>query len=55
VKKLYANRCGCHRYYRSVAVQQPTVSVVRKVTWEHVRAYRTVVVKKLYRKRCCCR
>jgi hypothetical protein len=55
VKKLYRDRCCCRKFYRSVAVQQPTVSVVRKVSWERVRAYRTVAAVKHYRKRCCCR
>ena len=55
VKKLYRDRCGCRKFYRTVAVQQPTVSVVRKVSYERVRAYRTVAAVKHYRKRCCCR
>jgi len=38
----------------NVAVQQPTVSVVKRVTYERVRAYRTVAAVKHYRKRCCC-
>ena len=55
VKKLYRDRCGCRKFYRSVAVQQPTVSVVKRVSYERVRAYRTVAAVKHYRKRCCCR
>ena len=45
---------SCCVHYRDVRYYKPIDRVVKKVSYEHVTAYRTVVAKKLYRD-CCCR
>jgi hypothetical protein len=46
---------GCCTYAKRVLYRQPVDHVVRKVTYERVRSYRTVYVKRLYADRCGCR
>lgn len=46
---------GCCTYAKKVRYYKPTTKLVRKVEYVRVRAYRTVVAKKLYRDRCGCR
>ena len=48
------NRGGCCNYYKGVRVAQPVDRLVKKVSYERVRSYRTVFVKKLYANRCGC-
>ena len=49
------NRGGCCTVAKKVYYRQPVDKLVRKVSYERVRSYRTVYVKKLYRDRCGCR
>ena len=49
------DRGGCCTVAKKVYYRQPTVKLVPRVTYERVRSYRTVWVKKLYRDRCGCR
>jgi hypothetical protein len=49
------NRGGCCTVAKKVYYRQPTTTLVRKVSYERVRSYRTVWVKKAYRDRCGCR
>jgi len=49
------NRGGCCTVAKRVYYRQPVDKLVRKVSYERVRSYRTVFVKKLYRDRCGCR
>ena len=49
------NRGGCCTAAKKVYYRQPVDKLVRKVSYERVRSYRTVYVKKLYRDRCGCR
>lgn len=48
-------RNNCCNYYKAVRVAQPVDRLVKRVSYERVRSYRTVLVKKLYRDRCGCR
>jgi hypothetical protein len=48
------NRGGCCTYYKAVRVAQPVDRVVKKVSYERVRSYRTVYAKRLYASRCGC-
>lgn len=48
-------RNNCCNYYKAVRVAQPVDRLVKKVSYERVRSYRTVFAKKLYRDRCGCR
>ena len=49
------DRGGCCTVAKRVYYRQPVSHLVRKVSYERVRSYRTVWVKKLYRDRCGCR
>jgi hypothetical protein len=49
------NRGGCCTVAKKVYYRQPTTTLVRKVSYERVRSYRTVWVKKAYSDRCGCR
>ena len=49
------DRGGCCTVAKKVYYRQPTTKLVPRVTYERVRSYRTVWVKKLYRDRCGCR
>jgi hypothetical protein len=49
------DRGGCCTVAKKVYYRQPTTTLVRKVSYERVRSYRTVWAKKLYRDRCGCR
>jgi hypothetical protein len=49
------DRGGCCTVAKKVYYRQPTTSLVRKVSYERVRSYRTVWAKKLYSDRCGCR
>ena len=49
------NRGGCCTVAKRVYYRQPTTTLVRKVSYERVRSYRTVWVKKAYSDRCGCR
>lgn len=49
------NRGGCCTVAKTVHYRQPTVKLVPRVSYERVRSYRTVWVKKLYQDRCGCR
>jgi hypothetical protein len=49
------DRGGCCTVAKKVYYRQPVDKLVRKVSYERVRSYRTVYVKKLYRDRCGCR
>jgi hypothetical protein len=46
---------GCCTVAKKVRYYQPTTKLVPKVSYERVRSYRTVYVKKLYQDRCGCR
>ncbi len=48
-------RGGCCTYAKKVYYRQPVNHVAKKVTYERVRSYRTVWVKRLYQDRCGCR
>jgi hypothetical protein len=54
VKRLYRDRCGCRKFYRTVAYRTPVVKVVPTVKYYRVRSYQPYEVKRLYRRRCCC-
>jgi hypothetical protein len=45
----YYKPAPCCVHYRTVRYFKPIDRVVRKVSYEHVTAYRTVLAKKLYR------
>ena len=45
---------GCCTYAKKVYYRQPVDHVVKKVTYERVRSFRTVYVKRLYQDRCGC-
>jgi hypothetical protein len=49
------HRGGCCTVAKKVYYRQPVDKLVRKVSYERVRSYRTVWVKKLYADRCGCR
>jgi hypothetical protein len=49
------DRGGCCTVAKKVYYRQPTTTLVRKVSYERVRSYRTVWAKKLYSDRCGCR
>jgi hypothetical protein len=49
------HRGGCCTVAKKVYYRQPTSHLVRKVSYERVRSYRTVYAKKLYSDRCGCR
>jgi hypothetical protein len=46
---------GCCTYAKKVYYRQPVSHLVKKVTYERVRSYRTVYAKKLFSDRCGCR
>lgn len=48
-------RGGCCMVAKKVYYRQPVSHVVKKVTYQRVRSYRTVWVKRLYQDRCGCR
>ena len=45
---------GCCSYAKKIYYREPVDHVVRKVTYERVRSYRTVYVKRLYQDHCGC-
>lgn len=45
----------CCVHYRTERLYKPVDRLVRKVSYERVTSYRTVLAKKLYRDRCSCR
>jgi hypothetical protein len=49
------DRGGCCTVAKKVYYREPTVKLVPRVTYERVRSYRTVWVKKAYSDRCGCR
>ena len=49
------HRGGCCTVAKKVSYFKPVTKLVRKVSYERVRSYRTAWVKKLYRDRCGCR
>ncbi len=50
----YVKPAPCCVNYRAVRYYKPVDRLVRKVSYERVTSYRTVLVKKAYRD-CCCR
>jgi hypothetical protein len=48
------HRDSCCTVAKKVAYRKPVTSLVRKVSYERVRSYRTVWAKKLYSNRCGC-
>lgn len=49
------DRGGCCTVAKKVYYREPVAKLVPRVTYERVRSYRTVWVKKLYQDRCGCR
>jgi hypothetical protein len=48
------HRDGCCTVAKRVSYYKPVTKLVRKVSYERVRSYRTVYAKKLYQNRCGC-
>lgn len=53
--EAHGRRGDCCVHYKAVRYYKPVDKLVRRVSYERVRFYRTVYAKRLYRDRCGCR